>query len=1165
MANIDEYYPYDFYQNDQDFYYDDILDCSYDNRYIKNKSNKKYCNMKKTQKSEREQEINYIEAPNASKTFRTYFRPICTCDLKQKNNRNKSYSSNKLSKSYYFTKICPYCGGENKHSYQTQSINRSQNFSLNNMSDDINSHHSFNALDMLNKTISPNNNQLIYIMPKNKIQLLFRTCTCKKKRMALSQEKVNKNISGNKVNKLSKIVQTETVSDSTQINTFPNISSDFKRCKICNGIYTNMNPKAINDNMNANNKKNIISNTIKIDTNPSNVKVNDNNENNLNGSNNEQKDIINNNDMVPSENINLNGQNNDLDKINENQGENINNQIQLNNLDQKHDEENDNNKEHKLNENIDINQLNEEKNINDNKEGINSEENNNINQDLLKENENNNNPQDINNNEKSDEKRQNEINQNDLEQNEMINYYMNKIDEVNYQENEEENNEENNEENEENKIINTNQNNIINNSGNEQEGEEIKNENEEKDEHNQNKDMIKSQNNEENNDNDNVNLNINEESEEQQNGEYKFKYVQLERDDVPENKTDQNIDYNINEEFLANNKINEEEQNLENDVKEKNKLNYIENKDNDKIEINNNEGLDNNNEVEQNGEKKKDNINLEKPQNDKNDNNNLNINLKKEQNKENEIENAQNENNLNLINEQNKENEIENEDIQNAQNEEKEKANIQNDEENNLLNKDNEEIEENINNKENTDKKISQNDENDEYNNKEENKFTESPKKDNIDINLNKKLKEEKMQYSNRYENENGEENEEEIDVNKKHDKNLIPENINGIKLYSEVKDSNNTDNEKEEEHIIYEFNNNLNKNSNKKKKKGQSDEYKYESQPLSGSEKKKNSKSKNKIDYSPSNSKSKYKFPISGELIFNPKKSKRRSYHPLFTKYEMLEFNNAKRFSAIPPSNDSVFKMAVEIFPSKYGFVMPYRSQLRQSNYSVYSSRSIDKSNRKRTVSEKRKRTDIRSNDGTSIKEFDFNAKSELFILKRYGKQNYFTYKSKIRSDNPFVGISHYSKNKKQRKNLIAKAVKKEGNQFNEIISIEDNIIKKRDIDENELNQLIITLTKFIYDDNEKNLDNKESYEFKINKASNIIKFMKDENQKKIMEELKNNAKDDYSIEIFEILKTKIDDYKEKLGKYYKIEENGKNGERESKRSSSIKKSFKKFIKVTK
>ena len=415
MANIHEYYPYDFYQNEQEIYYDDMLDYSYGNRYIKNKANKKYCNTKKTQKSKREQEINYIEAPNTSKTFRTYFRPICTCDLKRTNNRNKSYSSNKLSKSYYFTKICPYCGGENEHSYQTQSINRSQNLSLNNMSIDINSHHSFNALDMLNKTISPNNNQLIYIMPKNKIQLLFRTCTCKKKRMALSQEKANKNIYRNKVNQLSKIVQTETVSDSTQINTMPNISSDIKRCKICNGIYTNINPKAIIDNMNANNKKNIISNTINTDTNPSVVKVNDNKENNNNSINNVQKDIINNNDMVPSENINLNGQNNNLDKNDDNQGENINNQIQLNklnNLDQKHDEEtNNNNKEHKLNENIDINQLNEEKNINDNKEGINSEENNNINQDLLKENKNNNNNlQDINNNEKNDEEIQNKIN-----------------------------------------------------------------------------------------------------------------------------------------------------------------------------------------------------------------------------------------------------------------------------------------------------------------------------------------------------------------------------------------------------------------------------------------------------------------------------------------------------------------------------------------------------------------------------------------------------------------------------------------------------------------------------------------------------------------------------------------------------------------------------------
>ena len=142
---------------------------------------------------------------------------------------------------------------------------------------------------------------------------------------------------------------------------------------------------------------------------------------------------------------------------------------------------------------------------------------------------------------------------------------------------------------------------------------------------------------------------------------------------------------------------------------------------------------------------------------------------------------------------------------------------------------------------------------------------------------------------------------------------------------------------------------------------------------------------------------------------------------------------------------------------------------------------------------------------------------------------------------------------------------MKKEGNQFNEIISLEENIIKKRELNEKELNQLIITLTKFIYDDNEKNLENKDSYEFKINKVSNIIKFMNEENQNKIMEELRKNAKDDYSNEIFEILKAKIDDYKEKLMKVYKIEENSKMGERESKRNSSIKKSFKRFIKVTK
>ncbi len=167
--------------------------------------------------------------------------------------------------------------------------------------------------------------------------------------------------------------------------------------------------------------------------------------------------------------------------------------------------------------------------------------------------------------------------------------------------------------------------------------------------------------------------------------------------------------------------------------------------------------------------------------------------------------------------------------------------------------------------------------------------------------------------------------------------------------------------------------------------------------------------------------------------------------------------------------------------------------------------------------------------------------------------------------SKNPFEGLSHYDKNVKQRRNHIAKTIEKEENQFNEIMSLEEYIIKKRELNEKGLNKLIITLTKFVFDDNEKNLENKDSYEYKINKACNIIKFMKEENQKKIMEELRKNAKDDYSIEIFEILKGKIDDYKEKLVKVYKIEEKSNNGEKDVKRTSSIKRSIKKSIKKIK
>ena len=221
MSNYHEYYPYNYYLNDQEINYEEMENYTYNNRYNKNKTNKYYTYTtlpQKTKKSRKEFEYNYIEAPNTSKTFRTYFRPICTCDLKKNYTRNKSYNSNKLSKSEYSARICPICGLEKGYFNQTQSINQWQNLSMNYMSTDINSQYGLNALDMLNKTISPNNNQLIYIMPKNKIHLLFRTCTCKKNRMALSQPKLIKNIiNGNKVNQMSRIIQTEPAIDSKKL------------------------------------------------------------------------------------------------------------------------------------------------------------------------------------------------------------------------------------------------------------------------------------------------------------------------------------------------------------------------------------------------------------------------------------------------------------------------------------------------------------------------------------------------------------------------------------------------------------------------------------------------------------------------------------------------------------------------------------------------------------------------------------------------------------------------------------------------------------------------------------------------------------------------------------------------------------------------------------
>jgi hypothetical protein len=88
-----------------------------------------------------------------------------------------------------------------------------------------------------------------------------------------------------------------------------------------------------------------------------------------------------------------------------------------------------------------------------------------------------------------------------------------------------------------------------------------------------------------------------------------------------------------------------------------------------------------------------------------------------------------------------------------------------------------------------------------------------------------------------------------------------------------------------------------------------------------------------------------KYKVPQSNELLFNPKISKKKQIEPLFSKYEQLEGQSRHAYSnsAVQP-NEPLYKKAVEIFPSKYGTEMYYKSQFRQSDYYT----NINSSNKK-------------------------------------------------------------------------------------------------------------------------------------------------------------------------------------------------------------------------
>ena len=174
-----------------------------------------------------------------------------------------------------------------------------------------------------------------------------------------------------------------------------------------------------------------------------------------------------------------------------------------------------------------------------------------------------------------------------------------------------------------------------------------------------------------------------------------------------------------------------------------------------------------------------------------------------------------------------------------------------------------------------------------------------------------------------------------------------------------------------------------------------------------------------------------------SGKLLFNPKISKNKTFEPLFSKYEQLEGQS-------PPKNiknniikEPVFKKSQEIFPSQLGFEMPYKSKLKQS----YKSTTYNnyRNSIKKELSKDKNRGDNNKNN---------NEKNE--------QKTYYSYKSSIKSDNPFKGQSKYEKSNKQRKNEIAKTVEKEENEFYDIAVIEEKISNKSQLNEEEINQLI-------------------------------------------------------------------------------------------------------------
>jgi len=208
-------------------------------------------------------EYTYSQEPSKRIIFRSYFRPISNNDAISEYNRNK-YGHKIFPKEQYYISICPHCGSQNAilkqnqkktSSYKSRTYQKNEYINQNQRLCEncqrkmmMTQNYNLNTVSIFNQTLSPNNNQSIYLMPYGQKSLGIKKCTCKirttdsseKNKIILTEDK-------DLVNQKSKNLKTETVTESVKSNKIENILPKGKGEIINNKLNNNADEKMQNN------------------------------------------------------------------------------------------------------------------------------------------------------------------------------------------------------------------------------------------------------------------------------------------------------------------------------------------------------------------------------------------------------------------------------------------------------------------------------------------------------------------------------------------------------------------------------------------------------------------------------------------------------------------------------------------------------------------------------------------------------------------------------------------------------------------------------------------------------------------------------------------------------------------------------------------------------